>query len=174
MTTRERFTAQVTLPSDTEVRVTRSFHAPRALVWQAHTRPELAPRWLGYPGWTMPVCEMDVRPGGRYRWRWRSDEDGQEFGFFGTFAEVDEPATLSYDQYYDSGDFDLPSGSMPGEEPARMRTTFTEENGVTTLVALMDFGSKEARDAAVSTGMTDGMEVSYQRLEALFAGEAGE
>jgi uncharacterized protein YndB with AHSA1/START domain len=171
MTTRERFTAEVTLPSDTEVRVTRSFHAPRALVWQAHTLPELAPRWLGYTGWTMPVCEMDVRPGGKYRWRWRSDEDGQEFGFFGTFTEVDEPETLSYDQYYDPGDFDLPSGEMSSDEPATIRTTFTEENGVTTLVSLMDFGSKEARDAAISTGMTDGMEVSYQRLDALFASE---
>jgi uncharacterized protein YndB with AHSA1/START domain len=99
MTTTEKFTAQVTLPSDTEVRVSRSFHAPRTLVWRAHTEPELARRWLGYPGWTMPVCEMDVRSGGKYRWRWRSDEDGQEFGFFGTFDEVSEPARLSYDPY---------------------------------------------------------------------------
>lgn len=170
MATKEKFTAQVTLPSDTEVRVTRSFHAPRTLVWQAHTVPELAQRWLGYPGWSMPVCEMDVRPGGKYRWRWRSDEDGQEFGFFGAFIEVDEPAMLSHDEYYDPGDF---GGAMPNDKPARIRVSFTEENGVTTLVSLMDFGSKEARDAAVSTGMTDGMEVSYQRLEALFASDQG-
>jgi uncharacterized protein YndB with AHSA1/START domain len=170
MTTREKFTAQVTLPSDTEVRVTRSFHAPRTLVWQAHTVPELARRWLGYPGWSMPVCEMDVRLGGKYRWRWRSDENGQEFGFFGTFNEVSEPAKLSYDQYYDAGDFD---SAMPTDNPTRIRSTYTEKNGVTTLVTVMDFGSKEARDAAVSTGMTDGMEVSYQRLDALFASEEG-
>lgn len=171
MTTREKFTAQVTLPSDTEVRVTRSFHAPRTLVWQAHTVPDLARRWLGYPGWSMPVCEMDVRPGGKYRWRWRSDDNGQEFGFFGTFSEVSEPATLSYDQYYDAGDFD---SAMPTENPTRIRSIYTEQNGVTTLVTVMDFGSKEARDAAVSTGMTDGMEVSYQQLDALFASEQGE
>jgi uncharacterized protein YndB with AHSA1/START domain len=170
MTTKEKFTAEVTLPSDTEVRVTRSFHAPRTLVWQAHTVPELARRWLGYPGWSMPVCEMDVRPGGKFRWRWRSDENGQELGFFGTFNEVDEPATYSYDEYYDPGDF---GGAMPSDTPARIRTSFTEENGVTTLVQLMDYGSKEARDAAVSTGMSDGMEVSYQRLDALFASEQG-
>jgi uncharacterized protein YndB with AHSA1/START domain len=170
MTTREKFTAQVTLPSDTEVRVTRSFDAPRPLVWQAHTVPELARRWLGYPGWSMPVCEMDVRLGGKYRWRWRSDENGQEFGFFGTFNEVSEPAKLSYDQYYDAGDFD---SAMPTDNPTRIRSTYTEKNGVTTLVTVMDFGSKEARDAAVSTGMTDGMEVSYQRLDALFASEEG-
>ena len=166
MTTKEEFTAQVTLPSDTEVRVTRSFHAPRPLVWQAHTVPELAQRWLGYPGWSMPVCEMDVRPGGKYRWRWRSDENGQEFGFFGTFDEVSEPAKLSYDQYYDPGDFD---SAMPLDNPTRIRSTYTEKDGITALVTVLDFGTKEARDAAVSTGMTDGMEVSYQRLEALFA-----
>ena len=71
--------AQVSLPSDTEVRVTRDFRAPRTLVWRAHTEPELFQRWIGgYPGWSMPVCEMDVRLGGKYRWRWRSDENGQE------------------------------------------------------------------------------------------------
>jgi uncharacterized protein YndB with AHSA1/START domain len=169
MTTRERFTAEVTLPSDTEVRVSRSFHAPRTLVWHAHTVPDLARRWLGYPGWSMPVCEMDVRPGGKYRWRWRSEENGQEFGFFGTFSEVSEPAKLSYDQYYEPGNFD---SAMPPDNRALIRSTYTEKNGITTLVTVMDFGSKEARDAALSTGMTDGMEVSYQRLDALVAAEA--
>jgi hypothetical protein len=62
---------------------------------------------------------------------------------------------------------------MPSDNPTRIRTSFTEKNGVTTLVCLMDFGSREARDAAVSTGMTDGMEVSYQRLDALVASEPG-
>ena len=81
--------AEVTLPSDREVQVKRSFGAPRALVYRAYTEPELVRRWLlGPPGWSMPVCEMDVRVGGRYRWRWRSDEDGSEFGFTGTFREV--------------------------------------------------------------------------------------
>jgi len=168
MTAREKFTAQVTLPSDTEVSVTRSFHAPRTLVWQAHTVPELARQWLGYPGWSMPVCEMDVRVGGKYRWRWRSDENGQEFGFVGTFNEVSEPAKLSYDQYYVPGDFD---SAMPLDNPTMIRSTYTEKNAITTLVTVMDFGSKEARDAAISTGMTDGMEVSYQRLEELIASE---
>ena len=86
---------EVTLPSDREVRVVRSFNAPRKLVWDAHTKPELVQKWmLGPPGWTMPVCEMDVRVGGSYRWRWRSQEDGKEFGFFGKFREVDAPNAL--------------------------------------------------------------------------------
>ena len=82
----EQQPAQVSFPSDRVVEVTRSFRAPRALVYEAYTTPELLKRWLlGPPGWTMPVCEMDVRAGGAYRWRWRSDEDGSEFGFHGTF-----------------------------------------------------------------------------------------
>ena len=79
--------AQVSLPSDSEVKVTREFKARRELVYKAHTVPELVQRWLlGPPGWTMPVCEMDVRVGGKYRWRWRSVEDGKEFGFHGTLS----------------------------------------------------------------------------------------
>ncbi len=76
--------AQVTLPSDHEVEVTRQFAAPRALVYEAYTTPSLVQRWLlGPPGWTMPVCTMDVRVGGKFRWRWRNDQDGKEFGFHG-------------------------------------------------------------------------------------------
>lgn len=171
--TKEKFKAEVSLPSDTEVRVTRSFHAPRALVWQAHTEPKLLKRWMhGYPGWSLPVCEMDVRPGGKYRWRWRSDEGEQEFGFFGTFNEVEAPATLSYDQHFDPGNFG-DAGAMPTENPTIIRAAYAEKNGVTTLVTLMDFGSKDARDAAISTGMTDGMETSYESLDRLFAEEQG-
>ena len=78
--------AEVTLPGDSQVKVTRGFRAPRALVYRAFTEPKLLQQWmLGPPGWSMPVCEMDVRVGGRYRWRWRSDQDGSEFGFHGEF-----------------------------------------------------------------------------------------
>lgn len=165
--------AEVSLPSDTEVRVTRGFKAPRTLVWQAHTDPELLKRWMhGYPGWSLPVCEMDVRPGGKYLWRWRSDEDGQEMGFFGEFKEVDAPAKLTYDQCFAPGEGDI-GGAMPVDNFTMIRNTFTEKSGITTLVTLMDFGSKEARDAAVSTGMTDGMETSYERLDTMFAEQQG-
>jgi uncharacterized protein YndB with AHSA1/START domain len=72
---------------------------PQATWWDAHTKPELAKRWmLGPPGWSMPVCEMDVHVGGAYRWRWKNDQDGQEFGFFGTFTEVNRPALLAHEE----------------------------------------------------------------------------
>ncbi len=158
--------AEVTLPSDREVRVVRSFKAPRQLVWDAHTKPELTQKWLlGPPGWTMPVCEMDVRPGGKYRYRWKSDEGGKEFGFYGTFKEVDAPARLTHEEYFDPGDV---GGAMPANDPAYITLELSESGSVTTLVSTMRFASKEARDAAVSTGMTDGMEMSYARLDDLF------
>lgn len=96
--------AQVSLPSDGEVRVTRSFRGPRALVFRAYTEPDLVRQWmLGPPGWVMPVCEMDLRVGGRYRWRWRSEEDGNEFGFFGVFREVEPPSRIVHTETYDPG-----------------------------------------------------------------------
>ena len=161
--------AQVTLPSEREVQVTRSFKAPRALVYRAYTEPQLVRRWLlGPPGWSMPVCEMDVRGGGGYRWRWRSDEGGNEFGFVGTFREVQPPAKLVHTETYDPGTV---GGDYPNEG-AIVTVTFTEEAGITTVTSLIDFGSKETRDAAVATGMTGGMEQSYQLLDTLFREQA--
>lgn len=159
--------AEVNLPSDTQVRVRRDFKAPRTLVWQAHTDPNLIKRWmLGPPGWTMPVCEMDVRPGGKYRWRWRSEDSGAEFGFHGDFREVDAPAKMVHAETYDPGDV---GGAMDASEPAIIDTRFSEKGGITSLEMIMTFASKEIRDAAVSTGMTDGMEMGYERLDALYA-----
>jgi uncharacterized protein YndB with AHSA1/START domain len=154
--------AVVTLPSDREVRVARTFKAPRALVYRAYTEPALVQRWLlGPPGWSMPVCEMDVRVGGRFRWRWRSDTGDNEFGFSGTFREVQPGARLVHTEAYEPGTV---GGGYPGED-AIVTITFDEDAGVTTVTSLIDFGSQAARDAAVKTGMTDGMEQSYQLLD---------
>ena len=156
--------AQVVMPSDREVKVTRSFRAPRALVYKAFTDPELVRRWLlGPPGWSMPVCEMDVRVGGRYRWRWRNEQDGSEFGVTGTFREVQPASRLVHTEAYDPGSV---GGGHP-EQEAIVTIAFADDAGMTTVTSLIDFGSKEARDAAVSTGMTDGMEMSYQLLDRL-------
>ena len=160
-------TAQVSLPSDRQVRVVRDFQAPRDLVWEAHTDPKLVKRWmLGPPGWSMPVCEMDVRTGGTYLWRWRSDTTGQVFGFHGDYHDVDTPSKIIHAEYYDPGDL---GGAMDVSQPAIIDTRFTEKDGVTSLVMIMEFATKEIRDAAVSTGMTDGMEMGYQRLDKMFA-----
>jgi uncharacterized protein YndB with AHSA1/START domain len=160
--------AQVTLPSDREVKVARSFRAPRTLVYRAYTEPALVQRWLlGPPGWSMPVCEMDVRVGGRYRWRWQSDTDGKEFGFAGTFREVQPTSKLVHTEVYDPGTL----GDAHPKDEALVTVTFTEDSGVTTVTTLIAFESKEARDASVASGMTDGMEQSYQLLDALLGGQ---
>ena len=112
----------------------------------------------------MPVCEMDVRVGGKYRWRWCSTEGGKEFGFHGEFKEVDAPAKLVHSEYFDPGNI---GGDMG--EGAMIRVEFTEDRGITTMTTIMDFGNKRARDAAVATGMTDGMEQSYQLLDGVLA-----
>ncbi len=103
--------AEASLPSDTEVLVKRSFDAPVKLVWRAYMEPDLLRRWCsGMPGWSMPVCEMDMRVGGKYRWRWRNDENGQEFGFAGEVLEVVPHARLVHTQSYDPGDLGFSMG----------------------------------------------------------------
>jgi uncharacterized protein YndB with AHSA1/START domain len=154
----------VTLPNDRDVVVVRSFNAPRELVFDACTKPALVQRWmLGPPGWTMPVCEMDVRPGGKYLWRWRSDEDGKEFGFAGEFREVVRPSRIVHVERFDPGDV----GGEMGE--ALVTTELVEKNGITTQTMTIRYESKEVRDAALKTGMTDGMEMSYQKLDQVLA-----
>ena len=163
-------TAQVSMPSDHQVSVSRSFQAPRDLVYQAYTDPQLFRRWCGaLPGWTMPVCEMDVRVGGKFRWAWRSEEDGQQFGFHGEYRKVEAPGRIVHTEVYDPGTV---GGSMTESGEAVIDVSFKERDGVTTVVTVMDYGSKEARDAAVATGMTDGMEQSYQLLDELLAENA--
>jgi uncharacterized protein YndB with AHSA1/START domain len=154
----------VTLPNDRDVVVVRAFNAPRELVFDAWTTPSLVQRWLlGPPGWTMPVCEMDVRPGGKYRWRWRSEADGKEFGFVGEFREVVRPSRIVHVERFDPGDV----GGEMGE--ALVTSVLTEKNGVTTYTTTIHYASKDVRDAALKTGMTDGMEQSFEKLDALLA-----
>ncbi len=160
--------AEVSTPSDREVLVKRSFDAPVNLVWQAYTDPVLMRRWLtAMPGWTMPVCEMTTKVGGTYRWRWRNSNSGQEFGFFGEMLEVEWHAKIVHTQIYDPGDGAF--GSM-GDEPTIITVTFNETNGITNVATSIKYASQADRDAAISTGMTDGMEMSYQALDGALAG----
>ena len=154
--------AEVSTPSDREVQVKRSFDAPAKLVWQAYSEPALMRRWLGgQPGWSMPVCEMDIRVGGKYRWRWRSEEGGQEFGFSGEMLEVVPHSRIVHTQIYDAGDL---GGSM-GKEATVVTVTFDETRGITSVTTTIRYASKDDRDAAFSTGMTDGMEMNYKLLD---------
>ena len=160
--------AEVTLPSDTEVCISRTFDAPAPLVWRTYTEPALLRRWmLGPPGWSMPVCEMDVQIGGQFRWRWRSNEDDKEFGFYGEFEEVSPYKKIIYTEIYDPGEL---GDNMGGS--TLVTVTFDEHNGKTTMVTSIQFQSREDRETALSTGMTEGMEMSYKQLDTLLESEA--
>jgi uncharacterized protein YndB with AHSA1/START domain len=143
-------------PSDREVAWTRSFAAPRERVFRAFTEPEHVQRWmLGPEGWTMPVCEMDLRVGGEWRCVWRNG-DGEEFTIQGVFREIERPARLVYTE------------SMMGSE-AVQTVVLTEEGGITTVVSSLRYGSRAERDAAIATGMAEGASQSYDRLAEVLA-----
>ena len=157
-----RHKSEVSLPNDRDVVVVRAFNAPRAVVFDAWTQPALVQRWmLGPPGWTMPVSQMDVRPGGKFNWRWRSEKDGAEFGFSGEFREVVRPSRIVHVERFSAGDV----GGEMGD--ALVTSELAEKGGVTTVTMTIRYASKEVRDAALKTGMTDGMEMSYQKLDEL-------
>ncbi len=157
-------TLSVRTPSDTQVEVSRRFASSVALVWRALTEPALVNRWLlGPPGWSMPVCESDFRVGGSYEYGWRS-EDGGEFGFVGEFQEIEQHSKIVHTE-------GLRAGS-PGAEVAGgslVTINFEEMGGATKVVTTIEYPSKEARDAVLTQGMTDGMEMSYRHLDELLA-----
>ena len=149
----------VSTPSDREIRVARVFDAPAKLVWDCHTRPELIRRWmLGPPGWSMPVCEVDLTVGGAYRYRWRSDADGTEFGSSGVHTEI-----VPFEKI-------VTTERMEGFDGEAVNTlVFEESGGRTTATLTMLFASKEARDGALQSGMSDGMAMGYDRMDAILA-----
>jgi uncharacterized protein YndB with AHSA1/START domain len=155
-------TLSVTAAGDREIVLTRAFNAPRDLVFDAHTRPELVKRWLlGQPGWTMPVCEIDLRVGGCYRYVWRS-QDGTEMGMGGVFREIVRPERLVATERFDQPWY-------PGE--ALDTTVFVEERGKTTVTLTVLYESREARDGVLKSPMEQGMAVGYDRLEDLLASQ---
>lgn len=142
-----------TLPSDREIEMTRVFDAPRELVFDAWTSPEHVPRWmLGPEGWTMPVCEIDLRPGGKWRFLWRK-ADGTEMTMTGFYEEVARPERVVHTEKWGP------------EWPETTNTlVLTEAGGKTTSKSTILYPSKEARDAALKTGMKEGVDISFERL----------
>jgi len=142
-----------TTPSDREIVMTRVVNAPRRLVWDAWTKPEHLPHWmLGPAGWTMPVCEIDLRPGGAWHFLWRKS-DGSELEMRGAYKEIAPPERL------------VSTESWGGDWPETLNTlVLTEKDGKTTISQTVLYPSKDARDAATKTGMKDGVSESYDRL----------
>lgn len=148
-----------TMPSGREVVARRVFDAPRTLVFDAWTSCEHVPHWaLGPDGWTMSVCEIDLRVGGRWRFVWRKGDGGDEMEMDGDYQEIERPERLVTTERW--GD-DWPE--------ALNIMVLTEEAGRTTMTLTMRYESEEVRDRAMGTGMTDGMDLSFERLDELFA-----
>lgn len=147
-------TTTIETPSDREVVMTRAFAAPRHLVWDAWTSPEHIPHWmLGPDGWTMPVCEVDLRPGGAWRFVWRKS-DGAEMAMNGVYKEIVAPERLVNTECWGA------------DWPETINTlVLSEENGGTKMTNTILYPSKSARDAALQTGMQDGADRSFDRLE---------
>lgn len=141
-----------TTPSDREIVISRVFDAPRALVFEAMTSPEHVPQWYGPRGWSLPVCEIDLRPGGSWRYVMRGP-DGNEMGLGGVYREITPPervvTTESFDDY-------------PGESLNTL--VLAEEDGKTTVTATILYESKEIRDAVRESGMQEGAAETYDRL----------
>jgi len=155
---------KITPSGDRDLVMTRDFAAPRKLVYDAHTKPELVRQWLlGPPGWTMPVCDMDVRVGGRYRWEWRKETDGTTMGMGGAYREVKAPERLVSTEKFDDAWY-------PGESLNTL--VLVEKGGRTTLTQTMRYESREAREAVIKSGMEQGVAASYDRLDDVLAATA--
>ena len=155
--TANKDTYQVSTPSDEEIRLTRLFDAPRELVFEAMSKPEHVKRWWGClgEGYSVPVCEIDLRPGGK--WRFVSRHPHGEAVFYGEYLEIDPPQRMVFTEIYE-----------PFPDAVSVVTSMlTEESGKTRLTATVRYPSKEVRDIVMGTGMAKGAGVSYDRLEDL-------
>ncbi len=151
---------KVTTPSDREIAMTRVFDAPRSLVFDAFTKPELIKRWLGvFSGWSMAVCEVDLRVGGTYRYLWRGP-DGAQMGMRGVYREIVRPERVVATEVFDEPWY-------PGE--ALDTTVFVEQGGKTTLTTTVLYQSREARDGVLKSPMEQGVAAGYDNLAELLA-----
>jgi len=149
---------KVTTNGDREIVMTREFDAPRDLVFEAWTKPELIKRWLGaLEGWSMVVCEVNLRVGGTYRYVWRGP-DGTEMGMGGVYREILPPERLVATESFDESWY-------PGE--AVESTVFVEQGGKTTVTETVLYESREARDAVLQSPMEQGVAASYDKLAEL-------
>ncbi len=154
---------KVTTPTDREITMSRVFDAPRRLVYDAYTKPELLKRWLGVFGaLSFVVCEIDLRVGGSYRFVWRG-RDGNDMGMRGVYREI-----VPVERIVSTESFDEPwyEGQAVGT------VTFVEQDGKTTLTITVRYASKEVRDAVLKSPMEQGVAASYDMLAELLTKSA--
>ena len=153
-------TFKIAPSGEREIVMTRVFDATRDLVFDALTKPDLVKRWLlGPPGWSMPVCEIDLKVGGAYRYVWRN-EDGVEMGMGGTYREIVRPDRIVNTELFDKAWY-------PGE--SRITTVLMEQGGSTTMTVTCGYESRAARDGVLESDMESGVASSYDRLDEIVA-----
>ena len=153
-------TLKVTTPSDREIVLTRVFDAPRRLVWDAFTKPELLKRWFGPRGWSLVVCEVELKVGGGFRFVLRGP-DGRDMGMRGVYREIVPPDRSVHMESFDD---------FPGE--SEVTTVLVEQGGKTTFTATVLYPSQEVRDAVIKSGMEHGAAECYDKLAELLASGA--
>ncbi|MFJ9579107.1 SRPBCC domain-containing protein [Streptomyces sp. NPDC101191] len=147
----------LTTPADRELVVTRTFDAPVRRVWEAWTRPEHVRAWYGLASLTMSVCDIDLRPGGAWRWGQRTPE-GQEIVFSGTYEDIVPAERLVYTEIFEQ---------MPDADPVRVILSFdATPDGGTALTSTSFWPTTEIRDQALAAGMETGIREQYDRLAA--------
>ena len=150
----------VTMPSDREIVITRRFDAPRQMVWDTMSKPELLKKWMfGPPGWELTECVEDARVGGKFRWVWKGP-DGAGMSMSGEYSEVKPPERVVRTETFEIG-----CGPQMGTQQATL--VLTEEGTQTLLTLTVLYPSKEARDGAAASGMEHGMAAGYDRLDDL-------
>ena len=150
---------EITAKGDREIVMTRTFNAPRALVFDAFTKPELVRQWLlGPPGWTMPVCEIDLRVGGKYRYVWRHSLNGNEMGMGGIYREVMPPERIVATERFDQSWY--PGGAL-------VTFVLAEQGGQTSVTQTILYDSRAAREAVLKSPMETGVTAGFNRLEEL-------
>jgi uncharacterized protein YndB with AHSA1/START domain len=154
-------TFEVTTPSDREIRMTRLFDAPRHLVFEAMSQPEHITQWWGRlgEGYSVPVCEVDLRPGGKWRFSNQTPK-GDLATFYGVYREVAPPGRVVFTEIFEP---------FPDAESV-VTAILTEENGKTRLTATVIYPTAEIRDMVLQTGMARGAAISYDRLDDVAAG----
>ena len=150
---------QVSTPSDCEIRLTRLFDAPRRLVFEAMTKPEHVRQWWGRlgEGYSVPVCEVDFRVGGK--WRFVNRHPKGEAAFHGEYREIDPPARVVFTEIFEQ---------FP-DTVSVVTAELIEEDGKTRLIATVRYPSIQVRDGVMASGMAKGAGISYDRLEDLLA-----
>ena len=153
-------TATVTLPTDEQILITREFDAPKHLVYDAFTTPELVKRWWNAKRGEVSVCEIDLRVGGQWRYVMVT-EDGFEVGFHGAYREIVPNERIVSTEFYEG----VPEGVSEEDATTVNTATFTEADGRTTLTILVQAPSKVTRDAIIDSGMEAGMQDAMDLLE---------